>query len=140
LTYAALTFVTAILLFELLKRDAVYTISSQNFRMKVYEGKNSVAVILGDAQTRNYYNPAFRRWLKNRLGDPSRATVYTDGSYIPQEVFENYTHIILENTTGEIRFEMEDDEQKTALIDPKEKKRRRMPDFVKIYRRRLIDY
>jgi ComEC/Rec2-related protein len=130
--YFILAFIMAFLLFDLCRRDTIYTVSSQNFRMKVYDGKNPTAVILGGAQTKNYYNPAFRRWLKNRLDGGKNPTVYTDESYIPQGVFKGYTHIVLKNATGEIRFDIESEEQKTEPIAPNEKKRRKT-DVVKKY-------
>jgi len=136
--YLIFAFFTAFLLFNLCKKDTVYTIQSQNFRMKVYSGKNSYAVIIGGAQTKNYYNPAFLRWLNNRLsGSLLKPIIFTDNSYVPQEVLKNYIRIVLKNTTGEIKFEGEQEEQKTAPIAPEEKKQRRI-EFVKKYEKREI--
>ena len=137
--YLVLAFITASLLFNLYKKDTVYTVSSQNFRMKVYSGKNSSAVILGDAQTKNYYNPSFLRWLNTRLsGGFSKPVIFTDDSYVPQDVFKDYTHIVLRNTTGEIKFEGEPAEQITAPIAVEEKKHRKVATVKKYEKRRIV--
>lgn len=129
--YAILFLVTTILIFELLKKEIIYTVSSQNFRMKLLSGRHSKAVILGDAQTKLYYNPKFRRWLKTNLDgglfvNNEKPIIITDESYIPSEILENYTHIILKNTTGEIKFDCENNEYKTEKIAPEEKKQRKI--------------
>ena len=129
--YTILAIITVFLISDLLKKDAIYTISSQNFRMKLFDGKNPTAVILGGAQTKLYDNPAFRRWVNTRLNSgffvtKANPVIITDESYVPTEFLRNYKHIILKNTTGEIKFDCEDDAQKTKIIAPEEKKQRRV--------------
>lgn len=133
--FAVLVLVIAILIFNLLKKDTIFTISSQNFRMKVLSCKNnSTAVILGNAQTKLYYNPKFLRFLKTNLNN---GTIITDESYIPAEFLKNYKHTIIKNTTGEIKFDCEDEKYKTEKIAPEEKKQRRV-GTKKIYYKNFV--
>jgi len=132
---AVLFLITSILIYNYFKKDTIYTISSQNFRMKLLSSKNySTAVILGDAQTKLYYNPKFLRFLKTNLNN---GTIITDKSYIPVEFLEDYEHRILENTTGEIKFDCEDEKYKTEKITPEEKKQRRV-GTKKIYYKNMV--
>jgi ComEC/Rec2-related protein len=129
--FALMFLITALLIFQIFKKDTIYTISSQNFRMKLLSGKNSTAVILGGAQTKLYYNPQFLRWLKTNL---SGGTIITDESYIPSDFLRQYTHIIMKNTTGEIKFECENERYKTEKILPEEKKQRKIGIEKKFYK------
>jgi len=130
-TYAIFAMITAHLILDLSRKDTIYTISSQNFRMKVLDSSTPKAVILGGAQTRHYYDPKFRRWIETKLNGGfftrrANPVIITDGSYIPEDFLRNFTHIIMKNTTGEIKFDCENEEQKTRKIAPEEKKRRRV--------------
>ena len=134
--YAFLFISTAFLCFDLYKKDAIYTISSQNFRMKLFDSNYPIAVVLGSAQTKNYYNPSFLRWIKVRSSG-KKPILISDDSYIPQDFRKNFTHIILRNTTGEIYFDISADVIKTPPISADEKKRRKI-DFAKKYNKTRI--
>ena len=136
--YLLLAFFTFWGLFNLLKPEVIYTVSQQNLRIKVHSGAQPSAIIIGSAQSRLYYNPQFLRWLRGRLdGGFATANVFTDNSYVPQGIFDGYNHIIIENPIGEIKFEIESDEQKTAPIAVEETRRRRT-STPKVFERQKI--
>jgi len=136
--YLYLFIATFSLLSDLLKKDAIYTVSSRNFRMKLLDDAHPVVVILGGAQSGNYYKPAFLRWVRTHTDGypfwtaPCKATLISDGSYIPSSFSKNFNHTILSNASGEIYFDSPQDTVKTSAISPKEKRRGKMP-FAKEY-------
>ncbi|MDR0305108.1 MAG: ComEC/Rec2 family competence protein [Chitinispirillales bacterium] len=137
LTYAVLFMLSGLLISDLCKKDTIYTVSSQNFRMKLLDSNNPVLVILGAAQTKNYYNPSFLRWTKTHLGSrffsvKSKPVLISDNSYIPQKLSENFTHIILRNTTGKVYFDTYADTIKTTPFSAEETKIRKI-NIVKKY-------
>jgi len=136
--YLLLAFFTVWGIVNLFKSDTVYTVSSQNLRMKVYCSAQPAAIIIGGAQSRLYYNPQILRWLHNRLdGRLATPLIITDSSYIPPDVFDGYNHIILRNSTGEIKFDVECDEHKTVPVAIAETRRRRT-QTPKIFERQKI--
>jgi len=135
--YSYLFIATLSLFSDLLKKDAIYTVSSRNFRMKLLDGAEPVVVILGDAQTGNYYKPAFIRWVRTHTNGsfwtaPRKAVFISDDNYIPSSFSKNFNHNVLSNASGEIYFDTPQDTIKTSAISPKEKRRGKMP-FKKEY-------
>jgi ComEC/Rec2-related protein len=135
--YSYLFITTLSLLWALLKKDAIYTVSYRNFRMKLLDGAYPVVVILGGAQTGNYYNPAFLRWVKTHADGsvwsaPRKAIFISDGNYVPSSFSKNFNHIVVLNASGEVYFDTPQDTAETSAISLKEKSRGKTP-FKKEY-------
>jgi len=142
--YLYLFMATLSLLWCLLKKDSIYTVSSRNFRMKLFDGAYPVVVILGGAQSGDYYNPAFLRWVKTHTDGslwfaPRKAIFINDGNYVPSSFSKNFNHIVISNASGEMYFDTPQDTIKTSAISPKEKGRGKI-SFVREYIETKIKY
>ena len=136
-SYLLLCLLTVLGIFNLFRKDVIYTVSSQNLRMKIYSGPNPTAIIIGDAQSRLFYNPKFLRWFNARMNRGLAVPlIITDSrNYYPNAPASNF--ITVKNATGEIGFKTEPSRDKTTAIAPAERRRRRT-QTPRVFEKRTI--
>jgi hypothetical protein len=128
---------TFLLIFALLKRDTIHIVSSRNFRMKLLDSNYPVIVIIGGTKDKNYQNPAFLQWVKTHIDGsffalPRKVIFISDDDNVPSSFSGNYNHIVVQNASGEIYFDIPQDTIKTSPISKKERTKSKMP-FKKEY-------